>query len=298
MSRELQDSATIKSGYVVVNGAQLHYECAGSGAPLLLLHGLVGSARNWRKNIRSLARHASVYALDLLNMGESDRIAGCDSSLEATADRVAAFMDALGLEDVDIAGHSHGGAVAMMLAARHPDRVRSLILFAPANPYCDLGKHLIAFYRTLPGRWLARQIPWLPRALKSTALSRMYGDPDRVSGDALDGYLDGLHVPGTIDHVLNIVRGWESDMRRLAAALSQIAEKPTLLIWGDRDRAVGLQSGKRLQRVLRCSRLVVLPGVGHIPFEEMPEACNGAMGEWLQAYRFPRWQAVPDQKSA
>lgn len=298
MPRELYDLARIEEGYVAVGGARLHYHRAGSGMPLLLLHGLVGSARNWRKNISFLARHASVYALDLLNMGESERIAGCDSSLEATADRIAAFMDALGLQDVDIAGHSHGGAVAMMLAARHLDRVRSLILFAPANPYCDLGRHLIAFYQTVPGRWLARQIPWLPRSLKATALSRMYGDPDRVPGDALEGYVDGLHVPGTIDHVLSILSGWSSDMGRLATALSEIAEKPTLLIWGDRDRAVGLRSGESLQRVLRRSRLMVLPGVGHIPFEEMPEACNRAMGEWLQTFRLPHWRAVPDQRSA
>lgn len=298
MLPELHSSAEVDDGYVTVGGAHLYYQRAGTGAPLLLLHGLVGSARNWRKNITFLAQHASVYALDLLNMGESDRITGSDCTLEGTADRVAACMDALGLETADIAGHSHGGAVAMMLAARHPDRIRSLILFAPANPFCDLGRHLIAFYQTMPGRWLARQIPWLPRSLKATALSRMYGDPGRVPDDALDGYVDGLHVPGTIDHVLSIVRGWSSDMGRLAVALSKIAEKPTLLIWGDRDRAVGLRSAHSLQRVLQRSRLMVLPEVGHIPFEEMPEACNRAMGEWLQEFQLPHWQSAPDQRSA
>jgi pimeloyl-ACP methyl ester carboxylesterase len=298
MLRELHSPTVVEEGYVQVDGARLYYQRAGSGRPLLLIHGLVGSSKNWRNNIVFLARYASVYALDMLNMGESDRIAGRDSSLETTADLIVACMDALGLETADVAGHSHGGAVAMMLAARYPDRIRSLILFAPANPYCDLGRHLIAFYQTVPGRWLARQIPWLPRVLKATALSRMYGDPSRVAGDALEGYVDGLHVPGTINHVLSIVQGWSSDMRRLDGALAAIAEKPTLLIWGDRDRAVGLSSAERLQRILRRSRLMVLPGVGHIPFEELPEACNNAMGEWLQAHRLPRCQAVRDQRSA
>jgi len=297
MLREMHDPTEIEERYVSVDGAQLHYQHAGSGRSLLLLHGLVGSSKNWRKNIASLARHASVYALDMLNMGESDRIAGRDSSLETTADLVVACMDALGLETADVAGHSHGGAVAMMLAIRHPDRVRSLILFAPANPYCDLGRHLIAFYQTSLGKWFARQIPWLPRRLKATALGRMYGDPMRVPADALDGYVDGLGIPGTIDHVLNIVRGWSSDMRKLATVLSKLADKPTLLIWGDRDRAVGLNSAERLQRVLRQSRLMVLPGVGHIPFEEMPETCNVAMGEWLQRRQLPH-RAAPDQRSA
>jgi pimeloyl-ACP methyl ester carboxylesterase len=221
--------------------------------------------------------------VDLLNMGASERIPGLDASLEATADRIALCMDALGLTEADIAGHSHGGAVAMMLAARHPHRVRRLVLFAPANPYCDLGRQLIDFYQTPVGVWLARQIRWVPRVLKKTALGRMYGDPRRVADDALDGYTAGLHVPGTVDHVLNIVRGWYSDMSKLREVLVQLAEKPTLLIWGDRDRAVGLSSAQKLQRKLRSSSLVVLPGVGHIPFEEMPEACNRTVCDWLSS---------------
>ena len=70
-------------------------------------------------------------------------------------------------------------------------------------------------------------------------------------------------------------------MGQLREVLADLAEKPTLLIWGDRDRAVGLDSARELQRTLRRSRLVVLPGVGHIPFEEVPEACNDAMYDWL-----------------
>lgn len=276
-----KNQVIVEEGYVTVCGARLHFHRAGSGRPLLLLHGLVGSAQNWRQNICFLAQDADVYAVDLLNMGESERVPGLDSSLEATADRIVACMDALGLAVADIAGHSHGGAVAMMLAARHPERVRRLVLFAPANPYCDLGRHLISFYQTQFGMWLAKQIPWLPRSLKATALSRMYGNPKRIASDALPGYVDGLRVPGTIDHILNIVRGWYADMRQLRGVLGNLAEKPVLLIWGDRDRTVGLRSAKLLQRILRRSSLMVIPGVGHIPFEEMPEICNSAMREWL-----------------
>jgi pimeloyl-ACP methyl ester carboxylesterase len=70
-------------------------------------------------------------------------------------------------------------------------------------------------------------------------------------------------------------------MGRLRDALTKLAAKPTLLIWGDRDRAVGLKSAQELQRKLPHSSLIVLPGVGHIAFEEMPEVCNQAMRDWL-----------------
>ena len=271
----------IEDGFVLVGGVKIHYECAGEGRPLLLLHGLVGSARNWRQNIRFLAVESRVYAVDLFNMGESERVPGLDAGLEATADRVAECMDALGLGEADVAGHSHGGAVAMMLAARRAHRVNRLILFAPANPFCNLGNQLIRFYQTRFGVWLARQIPFFPRMLKATALSRMYGDPSRVTDDALEGYTAGLHVPGTVDHVLQILRRWSVDMGLLRSALADLAGKPTLLIWGDRDRAVGLSSGRQLQSILPLSSLIVIPGVGHIAFEEQPDVCNRAMRDWL-----------------
>jgi 4,5:9,10-diseco-3-hydroxy-5,9,17-trioxoandrosta-1(10),2-diene-4-oate hydrolase len=276
-----QGRLSIEDGFAVVNGAKIHYQRAGAGRPLLLLHGLVGSAKNWRRNISFLSCDSSVYAIDLFNMGQSERVPGLDAGLDATADRLAAYMDAVGLDEADIAGHSHGGAVAMMFAARHPNRVRRLILFAPANPFCDLGHQLIRFYQTRVGIWFARKIPFLPRMLKATALSHMYGDPSRVSPDALDGYTQGLHIPGTVDHVLQIVQRWFVDMGLLRSALGELVAKPTLLIWGDRDRAVGLSSARELQRTLPQSRLLVLPGVGHIPFEEMPDVCNQAMRDWL-----------------
>lgn len=271
----------IEDAFALVDGVRVHYQRAGWGRPLLLLHGLVGSARNWRQNISFLARDSAVYALDLFNMGESERVRGLDAGLEATADRLVAYMDAVGIAEADIAAHSHGGAVAMMLAARHPARVRSLILFAPANPFCDLGHQLIRFYQTRFGSWFSRLIPWLPRMLKATALSRMYGDPSRVSEGALEGYIEGLYIPGTMEHVMQVVARWFVDMGLLRSALAELAVKPTLLIWGDRDRAVGLTSGRELQRMLTRSKLLVLPGVGHIPFEEMPEVCNQAMRDWL-----------------
>jgi 4,5:9,10-diseco-3-hydroxy-5,9,17-trioxoandrosta-1(10),2-diene-4-oate hydrolase len=277
-----REISQIVEGFVVVDGVKVHYQRAGSGRPLLLLHGLVGSAKNWRRNISFLAQDSDVYAIDLFNMGESERVPGLNAGLEATADRLAAYMDALGLDEADIAAHSHGGAVAMMFAARHSDRVRRLILFAPANPFCDLGHQLIRFYQTRFGIWFARQIPSFPRLLKATALSRMYGDPSRVSAGALEGYIEGLHIPGTMDHVLQIVQRWFVDMGLLRSVLERLVTKPMLLIWGDRDRAVGLNSAHELQRILPQSSLMVLPGVGHIAFEEMPEICNTAMREWLQ----------------
>jgi 4,5:9,10-diseco-3-hydroxy-5,9,17-trioxoandrosta-1(10),2-diene-4-oate hydrolase len=266
---------------ISVDRAGIHYITAGAGHPLLLFHGLIGSSQTWRQNIGFLAQDARVYAVDLFNMGKSERIPGLDASLEATADRLVAFMDALGIPEADIAAHSHGGAIAMMLAARHPDRVSKLILFAPANPFCESVGPRIRFFQTRLGGWLGRRVPLLPRLVHVKALGRMYGDPSRVAEGTLEYYTEGLNIPGTMDHVMQIIRRWFIDMGLLQSALSGLAGKPTLLIWGDRDRAVSLLSAHRLQRILTQSKLLIVEGAGHLPFEEMPDTCNHAMHDWL-----------------
>jgi pimeloyl-ACP methyl ester carboxylesterase len=275
----------------IVEGLRMHYVHAGVGRPLVLIHGLTGSSHNWRLNLSALAERASVFALDLVNMGQSDRLAGLDAGLAATADRVAAWMDAVGIEAADIAGHSHGGAVSMMLAARHPGRVRSLMLFAPANPYSNLGDRLVRLYSSRPGRIFAQFIPFLPRAIHLLALGRMYGSPERIPPGSLEGYVGGLKIRGTMDHVLEIVRNWHKEMRVLRAALLSLSDLPVLLAWGDRDRAVSVASGERLHAELKRSEWTVVPGAGHVPFEEMPEICNRIMVRWLDRMDLPRYHA-------
>jgi pimeloyl-ACP methyl ester carboxylesterase len=267
---------------VDVLGARMSYRHAGAGRPMLLIHGLVGSSTNWRSSIAGLAQEASVYAIDQLNMGRSQRIAGLDAGLEATADRVAAFMDALDIAQADIVGHSHGGAVALMLAARHPERVRSLVLFAPANPYSHLDSLLIRVYSSPLGRLAAFTAPHVPVQLQRYALGRMYGNPARIPDGCLEGYTDSLRVPGTIRHILAIVRDWVADMVALKSALPWVASIPTLLVWGDRDRAVDPVSAIQLQRILWRSELRIVRGGGHILFEETPEEANRIMLDWMR----------------
>lgn len=266
--------------FVNVRGSRVHYLHAGSGKPMLLIHGLVGSSRNWHDNISALSENASVYAIDLLNVGKSDRILGIDAGLEATADRVAATIEALGLDHADVAGHSHGGAVALMLAARHPDLVRSLILFAPANPYSTSSDLMVRLYSSRPGRLLAKWAPYVPRPIQRIALGRMYGHPARISEACLAGYIEDLRQPGAVEHIMQIVRCWFTDMAKLKTALPLIANVPTLLIWGDRDRAMSVKSGVRLQQTMTTSELVIIPGGGHVVFEEFPEETNRVAIEW------------------
>ena len=257
---------------LAVDGVRIGYLRAGSGPPLVLLHGLIGSASNWVLNLPALATVRTVYALDGENMGRSERVYGLDWGLAASADRLARGMDELGIATADVVGTSHGGALAMMLAARHPGRVMRLILFAPANPFCELGRQLIRFYTSGLGSFFARQIPLMPKWVHGIAHRRVYGDPRKASPELLEGYTRSLNGPA-IEQTLGIVRVWWQDMASLSEALPAIARHRTLLIWGDRDGVVGLSSGRELARALGAE-LQIVHGAGHLPYAEEPDACN------------------------
>ena len=272
--------AELEEGFVNVAGTRVFYLHAGSGPPMLLIHGLVGSSANWRDIIPALAQHSSVYAIDLVNMGRSQRVGGLDPRLHATARRIAAVMDALHLAQADIVAHSHGGAIALMLAALYPRRVRRLILFAPANPFSRSSDPMIRLYSTPWGGLLAWTLPYLPARLQRIALGKLYGGPDRVLDRCLHEIVHCLRNPGTLRHVLCILRCWFTEMPKLGMAIRRIRRKPILLIWGDRDVTVSLRSGTKLHRKLHAD-LVVVPGCGHSVFEEMPEQSNQVVLDWL-----------------
>lgn len=280
----LVENGQLEPDFVTVDGARVHYVRAGSGRPLLLIHGIVGSGMNWRRNIPALAEHTTVYALDLVGMGKSERVPGLAPRLEETARRVLATMDALGVAQADVAAVSHGGAVAMTTAGLAPERVRSLILFAPANPYSTAADWLVRAYSSPLGAAVAPIAPRLPPWVHQIALARMFGDRARIPGGCLEPYREALRVPGTMRHVRGIVRTWFTDMEKLRIMLPQVAKTPTLLLWGDKDRAVSLKSGRRLARELGAE-LIVFPGGGHLVFEEFADEVNGVIVEWLRRTR-------------
>jgi pimeloyl-ACP methyl ester carboxylesterase len=275
----------VEERFATVEGARMRYLQAGSGPPLLLLHGMMGYSFSWRFNIPVLARHATVYALDLMGTGFSDRPAQLDCRLRAVAERVLKFLDAVRVSDFDLLGTSHGGAVAMMAAsmcvARTDLRLRKLILVAPVNPWSAHGRRLAPLLGSPLGSALflrtVNQMRWTFPYL----LARLYGDRKRIPDGTLDGYLAPVAIPGSFEYGVRIVRHWTEDLQELEGTIPTLAEFPTLLIWGSADAAVYVQSAERLRRHFLECEVVVYPGVGHLPYEEAPEQFNSTIVEFL-----------------
>ena len=285
--RILKDAVAIEERCLELRDGRMRYLKAGSGPPLILIHGLMGYAFSWRFALPALAAHATVYAIDNLGAGLSTAVAGIDCSMRATAERVLQFADALGLADFDLLGTSHGGGVAIMVAAiceeKEPGsrRVNRLVLVAPVNPWSPHGKRLAPFIGSAFGSMIFRNTIERWRSLDYLWLRRMFGDESKIPPDSLEGY----RIPALQNHALRhgtrIVKNWTADLSQLESALPRISHCPTLLMWGTRDRAVDFRSAEPLRRNFRAASLVAFEGVGHMPYEEAPEDFNRALIDFL-----------------
>jgi magnesium chelatase accessory protein len=279
----LQVSHAYEERWVTLDGARMRYLYSGSGPALVLVHGLLGYSFSWRFNIPVLSRQSTVYAVDMLGAGFSDRPAALDCSLRPSAERLLRFMDEAGIASCDLLGTSRGGALAMMAAALAPQRIRRLILPDPVNRWSLHGRRLAAF---LSNRAVSALFLWLAPLMPGAhrlVLRRLYGDTRRISPGTLAGYSAPLAMPGTLEHALGVLRTWTQDLQELESILPRIAHIPTLLIWGSLDRAVSPTSATALRQRFQNCRLVMMEGVGHLPYEEAPEEFNTVVSEFLRA---------------
>ena len=279
----------VEECWVDLDGARMRYLRAGSGPPLILLHGLFGYSFSWRYVLPALAPYATLYAPDLLGAGFSDRPRGLDHSMRGTAQRVLTFAEKLGISSFDLLGTSRGGAVAMCAAAELQKgrasalQLRRLILVCPVNPYSAHGRWLAPFFGTRFGasgfRWAVRHIPLLFPYFHG----RLYAERRKIPSGSLEGYKAPMAIPGLFEHGLSIVKTWTADLKELERLLPTLNDVPTLLIWGSRDPAVYLSSMEPLARHFANVQKVVFPSVGHLPYEECPAEFNRLLIQWLGA---------------
>jgi pimeloyl-ACP methyl ester carboxylesterase len=275
----------IQRNHLQLDGLRLSYLEQGTAVEdqptLVLLHGLMGCAETFVPLMEELGAGQHVIALDLPGAGQSERREDIDARLLPTAELVASFLKMLNVTRPVLLGHSHGGAVALSVAARYREMVRSLVLLAPAHPYFEEANPLIRFYLSLPGRLFAYTMPWFPEWLQMVGLRRMAGPQSWDTLERLKPYRENLQTPGTMAHLLRLLKTWHKDMLGLRKALRKHLHTPAMVVWGDSDRAVPVQSAGELRRHLVHSELVLMPGVGHRPAEERPAEVAGFVREWI-----------------
>lgn len=250
--------------------APLPHERAGTGPPLLLLHGALVDRAYWRERIPALAARHEVIACDLPGHGESPALAG-PTSVAAMAADVLATLDALALPAVAVVGHSLGGMVAQELALFAPGRVAALVL---ADTWCRPRGYLFepVPFRTVYLHWALRAFP-VASMVELMALGVATRTPAIApyARQVMGRYVDEREA---FLHIWDAATDWDSDARVGAIAC------PTLVVASDDYPFTALQS-RRLATAIPGARLAVLPGTGHWLSWDNPAAFDEAVTGFL-----------------
>jgi len=270
----------------VAPGERLHVVEAGSGEPVVLVPGLLGSAFAFRRLTAGLvdAGHR-VVVVEPLGFGGSSRPPGADYSLTAQADRIAAVLDALDLEPAVVVAHAVGASMALRLAYRHPERVRAVVSLdggpaeAAATPGLRRAMRFAFLVKLFGGRGRIRS------AVRSTLQERS-ADASWVTEDVVDGYMAGAgqDVGETLRALRMMSRAREPEP--LAPRLGQV-RCPVWLVVGDTVPARGITDAEitLLAAGLRTLSVDTVRNTGHFLFEEDPQAVVAAIDRAVTSTR-------------
>jgi pimeloyl-ACP methyl ester carboxylesterase len=273
------------SRFIVVNGQQVHLRDEGPSndpVPIILVHGTSSSLHTWQGWAEGLRDQRRVIRFDLPGFGLTGPNRQNDYTIERYVLFVRAVADQLGIDRFVIAGNSLGGEIAWMTAAALPGRVDRLILVdAAAYPPEAIGleQHVPIGFR-LARMPLVRRLMTLvlPRRVIEDSLRELYGDPSKVTPDLVDLYSDMARRAGNREA---LVRRFEQGNEGVDLALLRKVKAPTLILWGGKDRLLPPALGERLAREIPHARLMVFPGLGHVPQEEDPQQTLAVVRRFL-----------------
>lgn len=261
-----------RSCFVQVDGVRVHYQEAGEAdAPvMLLIHGFASSNLVWSKVLLELADAGfRVIAPDLMGFGYSEKPKEFDYTIVRQSEMIISLMRHLEIDRAVVVGSSYGGAVAATIALNQPEVVEKLILVGAVTNNRPTRYMLMRLFGSpIIGDILSPLLVGSRRLLRSR-MKRVY---DRHSWELDEKRVDARHIPlrtrGAHRAIIRTVRRWEAERVSRDAPLMT---RPTLIVWGENDREVSVEDGRRIHEQIPNSRLVIFRECGHLPHEEYPE---------------------------
>ncbi|MFN2616918.1 MAG: alpha/beta fold hydrolase [Thermoleophilaceae bacterium] len=252
-----------------LHGHRAEYRIAGSGPPVVLIHGMVNSSRHWEQVALRLAADHTVIAPDLIGHGDSTTPRG-DYSLGAHAASIRDLLAAIGVDRASIVGHSLGGGVAMQFAYQFPERCERLALVSSGGLGTEV--HLLLRAATLPGsefvlpliahQRLRQAGEAVGRALQAIGLR---AGPDVAELARGYGSLSDAEARGAFIHTLRAVIDPTGQRVSATDRLYLAQDMPTLIVWGRRDPIIPATHAGTAHKAMPGSRLVLLDDAGHFP---------------------------------
>jgi len=264
--------------YVEIDGVALHFRQQGLGRPLVLLHGLPTNTYLWRNIIPGLTFGNTIYSLDLMGFGLSEKPQNLTYSIETYVAQLTTFLENFHLQKPILVGYDIGAPIVTLYTLRNPDKVRKLILM-DAPLYSAPPPFNIRLLRTrLIGEMFTGD--WFLKRIFREGVQNQAAMPEAL----IDEYLKPYHEdPGARAALLKCVR--EFDLRptlerEITPNLGKITT-PTLIMWGDGDPYVPLAFAKKLKDDIPNSTLQVVLRTGHFAIEERPEEVRALLKEFI-----------------
>lgn len=242
---------------------------------VVFVHGFLSSSWTWQRALPAASGGRRGLAIDLPGSGYSDRPWPYDYTVPAQAVHLLEYLEARKIGPVVLVGNSLGGAVCLLAASLHPERVAALVLVDSASPRTSMPPGFRGLRTPALGEL---QIQLLSRpVMEFTLRRRLYARADRVREETVDSWWRPVTVPGTRRAALAAIRTRSEGYEGLLPGI----RTPTLILWGREDHLLPLSDGVEISRSIPGSLLSVLPDAGHLPQEEAPESFSRAVARFL-----------------
>jgi pimeloyl-ACP methyl ester carboxylesterase len=272
---------------IELHGRRVIYRIAGSGPPVVLIHGMLNSSSHWRTVALELASDYTVVAPDLIGHGDSAAPRG-DYSLGAHAASIRDLLAAIGIDRATIVGHSLGGGVAMQFFYQFPQRVERLALISSGGLGHDVSPMLRA--ATLPGMSALLSLTIHPRLLGALWEA---GGRLRRREVSLGVYLQAIaralrplenaEARGAFLHTLRSVIDVHGQRVAATDRLYLLDSIPTMIVWGERDHTIPIDHGRLAHEAIPHSSFRTLPSAAHFPHLEDPEGLSELLREFIRS---------------
>ena len=260
--------------YATVDGLRLHYVIAGSGEPVLLIHGFPQTWYEWREIIVELAKKYTVIAPDYRGAGESERPQGGYDKHTVMED-LRGLVHQLGFKKLRVVGHDIGVMVAYRYAAVHPDEVEQLVLMDAPVPGTEAADQV----RSMPRCWHVNfhNVRDLPEALVAgrereyltVFFKSRFTNPDAISVADMDVYISAYSSPGGMRAGFELYRSWDKDAQDNKPYLAKKLPMPVLVLGGGMS-ASGPLLETMLNQIASNGQFKLVRNAGHWLCEQNP----------------------------
>lgn len=263
--------------YVNANGIKTRVLEAGTGEPLILLHGTGGHIEAYARNIKGLSETFRVICIDMVGHGYSDK-PNCPYGIDYYSDHLLGVIQALELSQVFLSGESLGGWVAAWFAANHPQYVKAMVLNTPGNV-----NNKPEVMQRLKESTVKAVVEANYENVKTRLEWLMY-DKSQVTEELIEARYKIYTQPTFKEAVYHIVCLQDIEVRKQYSWDPSWCSKinvPTLLAWTDHDPTSTIEEAKPIQDMIRSSELIVIKDAGHWPQWEKPEEFNNVLTKFL-----------------